>query len=64
MTQAFKIKKTLSASYINCEVIKLDSIMTKKGCSYGVKFDCINFSLVEDLLLKYKINYNQILNIQ
>ena len=64
MTQALKVKKTLSASYSPCDVIKLDSSMSKKGCSYGVKFDCINFSSVENTLLKSQIAYNQILNIE
>ena len=63
MTQAFKVKNALSTSYINSEVIKLDSEMSKKGCSYGVEFDCINLQAVDRLLSKSNIKYNQILNI-
>ena len=64
MTQAIKVKNFLENSYINCEIIKLDSNMTKKGCSYGVEFQCINYYKVNSLLENSDIKYNQILNIQ
>ena len=64
MTQAMKVKKILSSTFINSEIIKLDSNMSKKGCAYGVRFDCINFYKVEGLLRNANVKYNQILNIQ
>ena len=36
MTMALKAKKTLTESYIECEIIKLEPNMTKKGCAYGI----------------------------
>lgn len=63
MTQAIKVKNFLTKSLINSNVIKLDSNLTKKGCSYGVEFDCGSIYTVESLLTGSSIKYNQILNI-
>lgn len=61
MTYAIKAKKLLSQNYINSEIIKLDPAMTKKGCSYGVEFDCVNLYLAEKLLKESNIKYSQII---
>lgn len=61
MTYALKAKRTLANYYINSEIIKLDSDMTKNGCAYGVKFDCMNLYAAENALKSHNINYSQIL---
>ena len=63
MTWAIKAKKALNNAYIECEIIKLEANMSKKGCGYGVKFDCINYHLVEKNLNENKVKYTQILNL-
>ncbi|MBQ8545836.1 MAG: DUF3343 domain-containing protein [Clostridia bacterium] len=63
MTQAMKAKKALLNAYIDASVIKLDADLSKKGCSYGVKFDCVNLYAAENTLLKNRIQYNQIINL-
>lgn len=63
MTIAIKAKKALNDAYINCEIINLEPHMTKKGCAYGLKFDCINMYTVIDILNSKKIKYTQIIRI-
>ncbi len=61
MTYAIKAKKVLAQYYINSEIIKLDSSMMKKGCNYGIKFDCINLYAVEKALKEHNVKYSQII---
>ena len=61
MTYALKAKRALASYFINAEVVKLDSAMTKNGCAYGVKFDCINLYAAENALKSNNIKYSQIL---
>ena len=63
MTYAIKAKKALNDSYINAEIIKLSPNMTKKGCAYGVKFDCVNQSAVLDALRKWSVKYTELINL-
>ena len=63
MTHAIKAKKALNAMYIDANIIKLDANMTKKGCAYGVEFDCVNLYAAENTLIKNRIQYNQIFNL-
>jgi len=60
MTIALKTKKALNEASIDCEIIKLEPHMTKKGCAYGIKFDCINVYSVENVLNKKRIKYTEI----
>lgn len=60
MTVALKAKKALNQSYIDCEIIKLEPNMTKKGCAYGIKFDCINIYSVENVLNENRVKYTEI----
>lgn len=62
MTYALKAKRALASHYINSEIIKLDSSVTKNGCAYGVKFDCINLYSAENALKSQNIKYSQILS--
>lgn len=61
MTYAIKAQKILSNYYISSEIIKLDTTLSKKGCSYGVKFDCINLYSAEKALNNNNIKYSQII---
>ena len=60
MTTAIKAKKALNEFYIDCEIIKLEPNMTKKGCAYGIKFDCINTYSVENVLNEKRVKYSEI----
>ena len=60
MTIALKAKKALNEAFIGCEIIKLEPHMTKKGCAYGVQFDCLNFNNVESILKHNKVKYTEI----
>ena len=62
MMYALKAKRALASYYINSEIIKLDSSITKNGCAYGVKFDCINLYSAENALKSQNIKYSQILS--
>ncbi len=60
MTVALKAKKALNEAYIDCEIIKLEPYMTKRGCAYGIKFDCINIYSAENVLNKNRVKYTEI----
>ena len=60
MTAALKAKKALIEAYIDCEIIKLEPNMTKKGCAYGIKFDCMNIYSVENVLNDKNVKYSEI----
>ena len=63
MTYAMKAKKALNDNYINADVIKLAPNMTKKGCPYGVRFDCVNLTAVQDVLRNGAIKYTELINL-
>lgn len=63
MTYAMKAKKALNDNYINADVIKLAPNMTKKGCAYGVRFDCVNLTAVQDVLRNGAIKYTELINL-
>lgn len=60
MTIALKAKKVLNEAFIECEIIKLEPHMTKRGCAYGIKFDCINIYSVENVLKQNRVKYTEI----
>ena len=64
MTYAIKTKKALEDSYIDCEIVKLEPNMTKKGCAYGVSFNCVNTNNVINAMKKSSIKYTELLNIE
>lgn len=61
MTHAIKAKNALSDYYIDAEIIKLDPQMTKKGCAYGVRFNCVNLSSAQEALKKWSVKYTDII---
>lgn len=63
MTHAIKAKKALSDYYVDAEIIKLDPSMTKKGCAYGVSFNCVNLSTAQEALRKWSVRYTEVINI-
>ncbi len=60
MTQAIKAKEELEKIYVSSQVINLDPNMTKKGCAYGINFDCLNLNIVESALKKKKIRFTSV----
>ncbi len=40
LTYAIKAQKELSAVGIDTKVVKLDASLSRRGCTYGVQFDC------------------------
>lgn len=62
MTHAIKAKKALEDNYIGAEIVKLEPTMTKKGCAYGVSFNCINFDPAIDAFKKWSVKYTEIIN--
>lgn len=63
MTHAIKAKKTLEDNYIDSEIVRLEPHMTKKGCAYGVSFNCVNTNCVIDAFKRSAIKYTELLNI-
>ena len=61
MTYAIKTKRVLEDSYIDSEIIKLEPSMTKKGCSYGVKFNCVNLDSATNAIRRYSIKYSELI---
>jgi len=63
MTYAIKAKKALNDYYIDAEIIKLDTNMTKKGCAYGVRFDCVNLVAAQEALKKWSVKYTELIRL-
>ncbi len=63
MTIAIKAQKALSKENISCEIIRLEPSMTKKGCAYGIKFNCLSLYAVENALNSNKIKYSEIISL-
>ncbi len=59
VTWAMKIKRLFDLHGISCEVVRLDPSETKRGCGYGVRFDCVHLAAAEALLHKNGIVYSQ-----
>ena len=63
MTHAIKAKKALDEHFINSEIIKLEPHMTRRGCAYGIKFECINLYSAKDALRKKSVKYTEIISL-
>ncbi len=50
MTTALKAQKALATAAIRANVVKLDSSVTKRGCAYGVEYNCIQEANVKAVL--------------
>ena len=62
MTYAIKAKSALDQLSIYNKIINLDSRLSKRGCSYGIEFDCINMNTILGIFDKNKIKYIKLLN--
>ena len=60
---AQKAKKALNNHFIECEIIRLEPNMTKKGCAYGIKFQCINLYAAKDALDNSSVKYTEIISL-
>ncbi len=60
MTIALKAQRALNENGIINEIVKLEPYMTKKGCAYGIKFDCINVYSVTNVLKEKRVKYTEI----
>jgi len=63
MTYAIKAKKALESADISCEIIKLQPHMTKRGCAYGVQFQCVNLYIAKDVLDNKSVKYSEIISL-
>ena len=61
MTHAIKAKKALEEYFIDSEIVKLDPTMTKKGCAYGVKFNCVNLDSANNAFKRFSIRYTELI---
>lgn len=61
MTHAVKAKRVLSAAGIRCEIVNIDSSVTKRGCAYGVSFPCEMTEKVQSILRRYDLDYGEII---
>ena len=61
MTHAIKARRVLSASGIKCDIVNLDSNVTKRGCAYGVSFPCSMTDKVQSILRRYELDYGEII---
>lgn len=62
-TYSMKAQKILYENGISASVTKLDGEYAKKGCAYGIKFDCRNRIIVKRLLQDKNIQYSDIRSI-
>lgn len=61
MTYAVKAQKALNSRNIGSEVVKLDPTLTKRGCAWGIQFDCRFVSEVKRILDNKDIPYGEII---
>ena len=63
MTHAIKAKKALNDYFVSAEIIKLEPSMTKKGCAYGVEFNCYNLVQVQEILRMRGVRYTELIEV-
>lgn len=56
-TYAQKVRKILSNHGINIEIVRLEPQKTKRGCSYGISFQCEKLYYVKTVLNQNNIDY-------
>ena len=60
-TLAMKAQRALAANAIASTVTKVNSSKTRRGCAYGVSFDCSQQSNVKAILSKENIPVKEFL---
>ena len=56
LTLAMKAKSALDAASLYCKIVKLDPSMTRRGCAYGIEYDCENHKAVRSAFNTAKIS--------
>ena len=59
VTYAMKAQKALSAAAIPCSVIKHESASSRRGCTYGISFSCLQANNVRTVLSASRISVKQ-----
>lgn len=62
LTYAIKAQRALAQEGISCEIVKLDSSMTRRGCAYGVEFPCSDQRSVRTVMNAEKITVSSYIN--
>lgn len=62
LTNAIKAQRALTKEGIQCEVVKLDSSMTRRGCAYGVEYSCSDHRSVRAVMNQEKITVTSYIN--
>ena len=60
-TLAMKAQRVLAAHAIASSVTKVNSSKTRRGCAYGVSFDCAQQSNVKAILARENISVKEFL---
>ena len=60
-TLAMKAQRALATQAITSSVVKVNSSKTRRGCAYGVSFDCSQQSNVKAILLRENIPVKEFL---
>ncbi len=60
-TQAMKAQKILSEAAVMSHVLKIPSSKSRRGCGYGVSFDCTQLGNVKTILEKNNITVKEFL---
>lgn len=55
MTQALKAQKILASEAIPCEIVKV-GVTSRRGCSYGIEFNCNQKNNVKTVLSRAGIS--------
>lgn len=61
MTVALKAQRILAKNAIRAEVIKISGASAKKGCTYGLEFDCALLGNVKAILQDFGIDVKEYL---
>ncbi len=61
MTHAVKARRVLTAAGIPCDIVNIDSSVTRRGCAYGVSFPCELTDKVQSILHRYDLDYGEII---
>ena len=56
LTLAMKAKSALDEAGVYCKIVKLDPSMTRRGCAYGIEYDCENHRAVRSAFNTAKIS--------
>ena len=61
LTYALKAERILSELGISARVVKLDANVSRRGCEYGIAFDCRDLPQVKTALRSAKVSVRRYL---